>query len=257
MLIRPYGDTRDDGVVQFPFTLPMPYSVKAHDVGKQFLEKLGFHTVGIAECKAIDPDYTFFVAYGRTDTGIDPDEVKGDYLEVEVMDYYTVNDLIKEKLRRNLSVVGAALVAWGVAYRVVLAAEPVPASKQEEPVTKPRGRGEPIVVCKDAGAGGYQAFPDVVRLRGGDLLVVFYAGYDHVSLPRPDLPRGARVCSVRSRDGGRTWGELQTVADTPWDDRDPSVCQLSDGTLVCNWFTYYAGRPERRQGIRPGVRPGG
>jgi beta-lysine 5,6-aminomutase beta subunit len=56
MLIRPYGDTRDDGVIQFSFTLPMPYSVKAADVGKQFLEKLGFHTVGIAECKAIDPE---------------------------------------------------------------------------------------------------------------------------------------------------------------------------------------------------------
>ena len=109
MLIRPYGDTRDDGVIQFSFTLPMAYSVKAADVGKQFLEKLGFHTVGIAECKAIDPEYTLFVAYGRTDVGIDPDEVKGDYLEVEEMDYYAINALIKEKLGRKLSVVGAAI----------------------------------------------------------------------------------------------------------------------------------------------------
>ena len=108
MLIRPYGDTRDDGIIQFSFTLPMAYSVKAADVGKQFLEKLGFHTVGIAECKAIDPEYTLFVAYGRTDVGIDPDEVKGDYLEVEEMDYYAINALIKERLGRKLSVVGAA-----------------------------------------------------------------------------------------------------------------------------------------------------
>ena len=48
MLARPYGDTRDDGIIQFSFTLPIAYSVKAADVGKQFLEKLGFHTVGIA-----------------------------------------------------------------------------------------------------------------------------------------------------------------------------------------------------------------
>ncbi len=109
MLIRPYGDTRDDGIIQFSFTLPMAYSVKAADVGKQFLEKLGFHTVGIAECKAIDPEYTLFVAYGRTDVGIDPDEVKGDYLEVEEMDYYAINALIKERLGRKLSVVGAAI----------------------------------------------------------------------------------------------------------------------------------------------------
>jgi len=109
MLIRPYGDTRDDGIIQFSFTLPMPYSVKAADVGKQFLEKLGFHTVGVAECKAIDPEYTLFVAYGRTDISIDPDEVKGDYLEVEEMDYYAINALIKERLGRRLSVVGAAI----------------------------------------------------------------------------------------------------------------------------------------------------
>ncbi len=87
----------------------MPYSVKAADVGKQFLERLGFHTVGIAECSAIDPDFTFFVAYGRTEVGIDPDQVKGDYLEVEEMDYYAINALIKERLGRKLSVVGAAI----------------------------------------------------------------------------------------------------------------------------------------------------
>ena len=109
MIVRPYGDTRDDGVMQFSFTLPIAYSVKAADVGKQFLEKLGFRDVGIAECKAIDPDFTFYVAYGRTETGIDPDEVKGDYLEVEEMDYYAINALIKEQLGRKLSVVGAAI----------------------------------------------------------------------------------------------------------------------------------------------------
>jgi beta-lysine 5,6-aminomutase beta subunit len=109
MEVRPYGDTRDDGVIQFAFTLPMPYSVKAADVGKQFLEKLGLREVGVAECKAIDPDFTFFVAYGRTQVGIDPDLVKGDYLEVEEMDYYTINRLIKERLGRKLSVIGAAI----------------------------------------------------------------------------------------------------------------------------------------------------
>ena len=109
MLVRPYGDTRDDGIMQFSFTLPIAYSVKSHDVGKEFLENLGFHTVAIAECKPIDPEYTFFVAFGRTEAGIDPDEVKGDYLEVEEMDYYAINRLIEEQLGRKLVVVGAAI----------------------------------------------------------------------------------------------------------------------------------------------------
>ncbi len=104
------------------------------------------------------------------------------------------------------------------------------------------------VICKDAGAGGYEAFPDVVRLRNDDLLCVFYAGYGHVSHPNADLPKGARICSVRSTDGGKSWGPAQVVADTPWDDRDPSVCQLPDGTVLVNWFTYYHGGPS----VRPG-----
>jgi beta-lysine 5,6-aminomutase beta subunit len=109
MIVRPYGDTRDDGMMQFSFTLPIAYSVKASDVGKQFLERLGHRDVAIAECKAIDPEFTFYVAYGRTETGIDPDEVTGDYLEVEEMDFYAVNAFIKENLGRKLSVVGAAI----------------------------------------------------------------------------------------------------------------------------------------------------
>ncbi|MGQ9733139.1 MAG: sialidase family protein, partial [Candidatus Zipacnadales bacterium] len=104
------------------------------------------------------------------------------------------------------------------------------------------------VICEDAGAGGYEAFPDICRCGNGDLLCVFYAGYAHVSFPCEDLPRGARVCSVRSTDEGLTWGPPQVVVDTPWDDRDPSSTCLSNGTLWCKWFTYYGGRADGRPG---------
>jgi len=98
--------------------------------------------------------------------------------------------------------------------------------------------GPPRRIVTDAGAGGYQAFPDVCRLKNGDLLCVFYAGYGHVSHPSAALPRGGRVCAVRSTDDGKTWSEPFTVVDTPIDDRDPSVCCLPDGTLLCNFFVY-------------------
>jgi len=104
------------------------------------------------------------------------------------------------------------------------------------------------VICEDAGAGGYEAFPDICRCANGDLLCVFYAGYEHVSFPTEDLPKGARVCSVRSADDGETWDPAEVVADTPWDDRDPSITCLENGRLLCNWFTYYGGRDEARPG---------
>lgn len=96
----------------------------------------------------------------------------------------------------------------------------------------------PRVISRGAAAGSYQAFTDVCRLANGDLLCVFYAGYGHVSLPRADLPRGGRICQVRSRDEGRTWSEPRVLYDGPFDDRDPHIAQMRDGTVVCSFFTY-------------------
>lgn len=98
--------------------------------------------------------------------------------------------------------------------------------------------GVPRRIVTDAGAGGYQAFPDICRLKNGDLYCVFYAGYDHVSHPSKDLPLGGRICSIRSRDDGKTWSKPEIVIDTPFDDRDPSVICLPNGELLCNFFTY-------------------
>lgn len=109
MIVRPYGDTRDDGLMQLSFTLPIAHSAKALDVGKRLLEQIGFQSVAIAECKPIDSGFTFYVAYGRTMVGIDPDDVRGDYLDVAEMDFPAVNELIVRELGRKLVVVGAAI----------------------------------------------------------------------------------------------------------------------------------------------------
>ena len=92
------------------------------------------------------------------------------------------------------------------------------------------------VICEDAGAGEYEAFPDVCKLANGDLYCVFYAGYGHVARPNEDLPKGGRISYVRSSDGGLTWSKPGIVIDLDEDDRDPSVTQLPDGTMLCNFF---------------------
>jgi photosystem II stability/assembly factor-like uncharacterized protein len=104
----------------------------------------------------------------------------------------------------------------------------------------PRAVGAEAVrtVCSDAGAGGYEAFPDLCRTPGGELLCVFYAGYAHVSDPRPTLPRGARIMLCRSRDDGRTWSQPEPVVDTPIDDRDSSILALPNGELLVTFMTY-------------------
>lgn len=69
-------------------------------------------------------------------------------------------------------------------------------------------------------------FPSIVRLHNGELLVVYRAALSHAS----HTP--GRIMCVRSRDGGKTWSKPEVIIDTPYDDRDPHITQLSDGTLV-------------------------
>jgi sialidase-1 len=94
-----------------------------------------------------------------------------------------------------------------------------------------------VHVCKDAGAGAYEAFPDVCRLSDDRLMAVFYAGYGHVALPNEDLPQGGRICYSTSADEGRTWTPAEILYDGPNDDRDPSIVQLKNGQLICNFFS--------------------
>ncbi len=122
-------------------------------------------------------------------------------------------------------------VPAGAALRGSDAASASGAGRTERP-----GR-EFAYVCRDGGAGGYEAFPDVCRLVDGRLMAVFYAGYDHVSLPTARWPRGGRIDYVLSSDEGRTWTKARVLYDGPDDDRDPSIVQLPSGKLLCNFFS--------------------
>jgi hypothetical protein len=76
------------------------------------------------------------------------------------------------------------------------------------------------------------------RLKNGDIVAVFYAGYQHVSLPKPpEWPNGGRICLVRSRDEGRTWSPPRTIFDDASDNRDPHIAELPDGRLALTFFS--------------------
>lgn len=93
------------------------------------------------------------------------------------------------------------------------------------------------MVFSDAGAGGYEAFPDVCRTADGRLLAVCYAAYGHIGMPSAQLPKGGRLSGCFSDDEGKTWSEAFILFDGPDDDRDPHVTLLKDGRLTCTFFT--------------------
>jgi hypothetical protein len=119
----------------------------------------------------------------------------------------------------------------------ILSVPTVPAAAASTPGQAERPGREFVYVCRDGGAGGYEAFPDVCRLEDGRLMAVFYAAYDHVGLPTARWPRGGRIDCAFSTDEGRTWSAPRVLYDGPDDDRDPSIVQLPSGKLLCNFFS--------------------
>lgn len=108
MMVRPYGDTLDDGAVQLSFTLPVPDGPVGREAAKQLVEKLGFAHVEIVQSKALSADFSFHVAYGRTSAAVDtstihPEEATGP--TVYSMD--EANEIIRTRLGRKVVVVGA------------------------------------------------------------------------------------------------------------------------------------------------------
>lgn len=85
-------------------------------------------------------------------------------------------------------------------------------------------RALPGTTITDVVAGqGY--FPVIACLGGRELLVVLRGGAGHIGL-------GGRLDVVRSTDGGETWGETLTVADSERDDRNPAMGVAPDGAIV-------------------------
>ncbi len=108
MMVRPYGDTLDDGAVQLSFTLPVPDGPVAREAARQLVEKLGFAHVEIVQSKALSTDFSFHVAYGRTSAAVDtsaihPEEATGPI----VYSMEEANEIIRTRLGRKVVVVGA------------------------------------------------------------------------------------------------------------------------------------------------------
>ncbi len=108
MIVRPYGDTLDDGAVQLSLTLPVPDGPKGREAARLFVEKLGFKHAEVVHSHALAEGFSFYVAYGKTEIGIDFDAVHVEEATGEkVYSMYEACDVIKEKIGRKIVVVGA------------------------------------------------------------------------------------------------------------------------------------------------------
>ena len=106
-LLHPYGDRRDDGMVQLSFTLPVPPSEKAKEAAVQLVKKMGFPQVLISTMEAAGRDFTFFVAYGRTSLSVDWNAIEVPEVVVRKRGFDELNAEIQKTLGRKIVVFGA------------------------------------------------------------------------------------------------------------------------------------------------------
>jgi len=108
-IIRPYGDATGDGMVQLSFTLPIPHDKRAEGAALQLAQKMGMDPAMVVHAKAMGPEFTFFVVYGRVHHLVDVSKVQVIEREYPLLSPKDANAEIKRRLRRKLVVVGACI----------------------------------------------------------------------------------------------------------------------------------------------------
>lgn len=108
-VVKAYGDTRDDGMVQLSFTLPIATGPKALAAGKAFAASLGLEDVRVASAKPAGERFTFYVVYGHAAVEVDLDGMAAVAERPESMSRTEVDAYISEHLGRKVVVVGACV----------------------------------------------------------------------------------------------------------------------------------------------------
>ena len=108
-LVRAYGDTTGDGMVQLSFTLPVPAGPRAQGAAAAFAAQMGLDPAMVVHTKPVGPDYTFFIVYGRSSVVVDLDAVQVTEREFPLLSTKEINLILRSRLGRKLVVVGGTV----------------------------------------------------------------------------------------------------------------------------------------------------
>ena len=108
-IIRPYGDTTGDGMVQLSFTLPVPADRRGEGAALQLAAKMGMDPAMVVHARQLGEGFTFFVVYGKVNHLVDTDKVVVAERDFPLLAAKEINTVIKQRLRRKLTVVGACI----------------------------------------------------------------------------------------------------------------------------------------------------
>ncbi len=105
--IKPYGDTMNDGLMQFCFTLPVPCCDESKEAAKQLLIKMGMEEPQVVHAEDLGVGYTMFMMYAKCMHTVDYTQIEVPKVDSDVMDKYEVEAFIKANFDRDIVIVGA------------------------------------------------------------------------------------------------------------------------------------------------------
>jgi beta-lysine 5,6-aminomutase beta subunit len=106
-LLRAYGDRAGDGMVQMSFVLALPPSARAREAAKRFAEMHGLGEPIVAAMETCAEGHSFFVVYGHSRHGVDPEAIDVAELRTEGLSRDAIEHRVRGRLGRRVVVVGA------------------------------------------------------------------------------------------------------------------------------------------------------
>ena len=108
-IIKPYGDTLNDGRMQLSFVLPVSADERGKEAAKQLLLQMGFFDTDICYCKDLSEGFAHFIVFATTGFGVDIDKIHVKTADVPSMTMEQIDEYIEKNIRRKLVVIGACI----------------------------------------------------------------------------------------------------------------------------------------------------
>ena len=108
-IVRPYGDTSNDGKVQLSFSLPVSADERGKEAARQIMKQMGLAEAEVCGMRDLGEGFTHFIAYGSTSASVDISKIQVKTVDTPVMGMEETDEYIRTNIGRVLTVVGACI----------------------------------------------------------------------------------------------------------------------------------------------------
>jgi len=107
-LVRPYGDTLNDGKVQLSFSLPLPLDLKSEEAAKRLAIKMGVQNPIIVHTNKLSEHFSYFIIYGTLEHQISVNDINIEIEDKDEMTKEEVEDFISKNFNKDIVFIGAS-----------------------------------------------------------------------------------------------------------------------------------------------------